>query len=267
MTTRKDIEEAVLIAATETGVRDGRGAIPLCFAPSAKKKARIWMKKEDDFICENHGRISEAQIGKQLGRSLIAVRLRIKRDLHLASMSKDPGVLSAEQIANGLGLDGKSVHLLMDSGRMPCRRLPSVRIMRVIDRRSLMIWLLNFENWLYFKPDRIGAFFRKGKRGYGENYDFVFWENARMVMLKACRKCKDRWLTPGQVVEFLKIKPTATPRRKLYDRIPGVRYVNAAIHKGTIKAKRWGNWWIRKSDLPKRGKTINFKGEIVDFKI
>lgn len=240
------IEEAILIAAAETGVPGGK-SIPLCFTP--KKRARIWMEEEENFVRENHGWIPNIQIARYLGRTLISVELHIKREMHLVSMSKNPGILTAEHVANGLGLDSKSVHLLMDTGRMPCRRLPSARMLRVVDRFVFIKWMLNSENWLYFKPVRVGAFFRKGKRGVGESYDFAFWESARLIMLKVHRKWKDRWLTPGQVKRLLRIGAA------------GTRYINVAIHRGTLKAKRWGNWWIRKSDLP-RGKTINFRGEI-----
>lgn len=256
---------AVAIAEVETGVRGGRSSIPLCFVPSTKKRHRIWTKEEEDFLSDNHGRIPEIQIAKQLGRTSISVTNHIKREMHLAGMSKDPAILTAEQVANGLGVDSKTVHLLMDRGCMPCRRLPSLRVMRVIDRLVFMKWMLNPENRLYFKPERVGTFFRQNNRGLGECYDFAFWENARMLMSKARRSWKDSWLTPRQVVKLLKINPKATPRRKPSDRIPGVRYVNKAIHRGNLKAKRWGNWWVRRSDLP-IGKTINFKGDIVEVR-
>jgi len=260
------IEIAIAVAEAETGVRGGQRSIPLCFAPSTKQRSRIWTKGEEEFVSNNHGRISEIQIARHLGRSPEGVELHIKREMHLVSMSKDPAILTAEQVANGLGLDSKSVHLLMDTGRMPCRRLPILKTMRVIDRLVFIKWMLNPENWLYFKQDRVGTLSRKGKRGPGENYDFAFWESARGILLKARRKWKDSWMTPGQVVKYLKINPKATMRRKASDKMPGVRYVNMAIRKGTIKAKRWGNWWIKKSDLPGRGKTINFKGLVVEAK-
>lgn len=251
MTAINAIEEAVLIASAETGVRGGKRVIPLCLAPIGRKTARIWTEEENDFVIKNYGQIHEIRIAKQLGRTPISVRIHIKREMHLISMSKHPDILTAEQVANGIGLDSKSVHLLMDTGRMPCRRLPSIRSIRVIDRLTFMRWMLNPENWLYFKPNRVGALSRNGKRGLSECYDFAFWENCRMIMLKRRRKWKDCWLTPGQVARLLHIDAADT------------RYVNKAIHRGTLKAKRWGNWWIRQSDLPQRGKTINFRGEIV----
>lgn len=252
MTAGDNIEEAILIAQAETGVIGGKNAVPLCFSPKSKKRNRVWTAEEEEFIRDNHGRLSENQIARELGRTVIGVHLHREREMHLTSMSKDESILTAEQVANGIGLDSKSVHLLMDTGRMPCRRLPSSRIMRVIDRIVLMKWMLDPENWLYFEPSRVGMLTRRGKRSYGQGYDFAFWENARVIITKTFNGWKDQWLTPGQVRHILGIEAA------------GTRYINKAINQGIFKATRWGNWWIKKSDLPGEGKTINFKGEIVD---
>ena len=135
------------------------------------------------------------------------------------------------------------------------RRLPLARTCRVVDRLAFMKWLLNSNHWFYFRPDRVGKLSRYGKRGPGECYDFAFWECVAYLIAKARLKWKDQWLTPGRVARMLRIKAG------------GTRYVNQAIRNGTLKAKRWGNWWIRKSDLPDNGKTINFRGEIIDFSL
>ncbi len=265
MANKNEIEAAIALAEVQTGVRGGKRAIPLCHDPVATRN-RIWTEQENQFLRDNHGRISEVEIAHRLGRTPIAVHIHKERELKLESMSKAPDILTAEQVANGLGCDSKSIHLLLDTGRMPGRRLPSARPIRVVNRLVLMKWILDPDHWLYFKPGRVGTLHRRGKRVPGESYDFAFWENARRLITKARRKWKDAWLTPGQVTQILKIKPKPTRRRTIKDRIPGVRYVNRAIRKGTLKAKRWGNWWIRKSDLPPRGKTINFRGEIVNFR-
>jgi hypothetical protein len=253
MADKYDIETAVTLAEIETGVRGGNQSIPLCFAVP-KKRNTIWSDKEEKFISENYGHLSEDEIAKQLRRSKTAVHIKRERDLHLIGMSKSPQVLTAEQVANGLGTDSKTVHRLMNTGRMPCRRLPGARSIRVIGRIVFMKWMLNPENWLYFKPARVGILYRRNKRGYGENYDFAFWENTRIIMSRQRKQWKDQWLTPGQVMRLLRIKAA------------GTRYINQAIRRGTLKAKRWGNWWVLKSDLPYKGKTINFRGEIVSRK-
>jgi hypothetical protein len=127
-----------------------------------------------------------------------------------------------------------------------------------------MRWVLQPDHWIYVKPERVGAMHPRGKRGLGESYDFAFWEDARRMVVKARRAWKDRWLTPGEATRILKIYPKANARRRIQDdRLRGQHYVNAAILKGHLKATRWGNWRIKKSDLPKRGWTINYCGQIV----
>lgn len=264
MADRNEIERALAIAEVQTGVRGGKRGIPLCFSAGTKRKHRIWTEEEEKFLRNNLGRISEAEIGRHLGRTESAVHNHWTREMHLVSMSKSPKILTAEQVAIGIGCDGKSVHRLMDTGRMPCRRLPSARPIRVIDRLVLMKWLLNPDHWVYFKPERVGALRPRGKRGFGAGYDFGFWEDARTAVLKARKKLKDEWLTPSQVVKILKIKiQERAGGRKFEDRAPGVKYINKAILKGNLKAIRWGNWWIKKSDLPNGDVTINYLGNIV----
>lgn len=261
MTNKNDIELAIALAEAETGVTGGVSLIPLC-SPDKKINRRNWNEKEKQFLRDNHGRISDMDISKHLHRSLISVRLQYKREMHLTAMSKTKEILTAEQISIGLGCDGKTVHLLIDTGLMPGYDLPSERKMRVVNRITLVKWLLDENNWIYFKPLRVGTMRMRGLRKIGDSYDFVFWENVRKLILKAHAKWNDQWLTPGQVVKSLNINPKATNRRKQSDCIPGVRYVNNAIRLGTLKATRWGNWWIKKSDLP-QNKTINYKGNIV----
>lgn len=151
----------------------------------------------------------------------------------------------------GLGVDGKSVHALMDRGHLPHRRLPGKDVTRVVDRRAFLLWLLDPAHWIYFKPDRVGAMRPRGKRGFTGVYDLAFWEGARNLLDKARAKWNDAWLSPGQCAAALGLT-----RKNAHHNI------NRAIHAGNIKATRWGNWWIRRSDLP-RGMTVNANGEIV----
>lgn len=253
MADRNDIEAAIAIAEVKTGVRGGSSKIPLCIEGN-KVRHRIWKLEENKFLEENNGRLSEEEMARRLGRTKTAVHIHREREMHLCSMSKAPDILTAEQIANGFGCDSKTIHLLIDRGLMPGRRLPCTRIIRVVDKLALIKWMLNPDHWIYFKPARVGLMRPRGRRGLGESYDFLFWEEVRELVLKAHGKWSDQWLTPGQVATRLNIEAA------------GTRYVNVAVAKGILKATRWGNFWIRKSDLPAAGKTINFRGHIVDIK-
>lgn len=247
----KSIDEAIWIASAVTGTRGNKSVIRMCFGEDINKHHRIWTKEEENFVQNNYGRICDEDIAKHIGRSITATKIHIKRELHLSSILKDSKILTAEHVANGLGVDSKTIHLLMDTGRMPCRRLPFRRNLRSIDKITFLKWILDKENWLYFKPSRVGNLFNKGKRRINKYYDFAFWEDARRILLKSYNKNKNYWLSVGQV------------SRLLHAQGGGTRYINKAIHKKTLKAKRWGNWWIRKADFPAGRKTINFKGDIV----
>ncbi len=91
-----------------------------------------------------------------------------------------------------------------------------------------------------------------GKRGFTSVYDVEFWEDARELVAKARDAWNDEWLTPGQASRIIGINPALKAHN-----------VNRAIHAGSLKAIRWGNWWIRRSDLPPAEMTINVAGRIV----
>jgi hypothetical protein len=201
----------------------------------------------------NLGRLPEEEIAIRLRRTQIAVHTRWTRELHLHPPSKRTDLLTPEHIAWGLGTDSKTIHLLIDRGILPGRRLTTRRVIRVVDRHILVRWLLDPLHWIYFHPDRIGALKPRGKRAMPENYDFRFWEDVARMVLEAWSRWDDEWLTPGQVARLLRLSI-------------GTRQVNAAIHRGTLPATRWGNWWIRKSAIP-AGMTPNFKGEWTTYRV
>ena len=131
-----EIEQAASLAEAETGARGGGAKLRLCIKTSKKKPARRWTSDEEAYIRTNHGRITEEAIAAHLGRTETSVHIHINREMHLIVPSKSPKILTAEQVAWGLGADGKSVHLLMDRGLMPHRRLPGEDVTRVIDPQA-----------------------------------------------------------------------------------------------------------------------------------
>lgn len=259
MPSANDIDAAIAAAEAETGAERAGARGLLCAPPVSRRAGRLWGSDEDKFISENLGKMSEEAIAVALNRSQQSVHLRAFRNLHLTAPSKDPRVLTAEQVSWGLGMGcGKSVHRLIDDGILPGRRLPgrmsaSTEVCRVVDRAALLRWMIAPMNWIYFAPERVGILRLQGKRGLGEVYDFEFWGDARDLVLKARASWKDEWLTPGQAAAAIGYKNAMTGRHS----------INTAIHRGTLKAVRWGNWRIRRSDLPAPGMTINVSGTIV----
>ncbi len=101
--------------------------------------------------------LTDEEIARELGRTPIAIRLRGKRDLRLPAPSKNPSLLTGEQIAQGLAIDTHSSMRLIDRGILPGYRLPSQRAIRVVKRIDLLMFATNPMNWIYFDPDRVGT--------------------------------------------------------------------------------------------------------------
>lgn len=250
-----EIDIAVALAEAETGVPGGKSKFRVCAKP-LPMKARRWTDKEKEFLRQNHVRLSIDEMAHILNRSATGVRLHANRELHLRAPSTADSILTAEQIAWGLGIDSKSARRLIDRGLLPGRRAPTRdRSIRVVDKLILLKWIMDPNHWVYFKPGRVGALSRRCNRSPSKYYDFSFWEDARKLIKAATTKWKDQWLTPGQVWRRLGKPGTYA------------RYVNVAIRKGALVATQWGNWWIRRSDLPAPGMTINFRGEFVRRKL
>lgn len=146
---------AVARAAAKTGrkvdMHPGMvGALTGITAKPRKEKAPDWTEAEDAFLEKNLGYMTEAEIGKHLGRTETAVRLRWKRDLHLTAPSKHPDVITAHQAADMLGIDAHKLSHWVDRGLIPGRIMAGGRKIRLIKRVSLFVWACSPKNWVYF---------------------------------------------------------------------------------------------------------------------
>lgn len=251
------------MAEAETGL-SGNPKIRLTIKQE-KRQARRWTKEEDLFLLDNYLRMSEPEIARHLGRSVQAVHLRIFRSLHHDSATKHDSVLTAEQIGKGLGKDSKSIHLLFDRKILPGWKHPSGCRTRLVDKMAFIKWVNNPENFIYFQPERIGALRTLKFRPISIYYNFRFWEDVREMVLRTKKSWGDEWLSTAQAAKHLKIEIKSYKLWKLPYRRSG-HNINASILKGFLKARRWGNWWVRRSDLPPANKTIDSHGNIVDRK-
>ncbi len=201
--------------------------------PGLRARSPRWAREEDDFLRSFLGVLSEQEIAEALGRTQPGVRIRWKRELSLTAPSKHPDLMTCNQIANGLGVDGKSVSLLIDRGILAGYRLPCARVMRVVKRVTLLRFLTNPMNWVYFDPKRVGRLSQKVIRGI-QKYSAAaeFWAYARRLIKKRRTMWKDEWWRIGQVARHHGVQTHA---------------VNKAIHQGKLQAVDWGNWWVLKS--------------------
>ena len=195
----------------------------------APAKSPNWTKDEDVFLRSCLGILSEKDIADALGRTVTAVHIRWNRELELTAPSKNSEVLTCNQIANGLNRDGKSIALLIDRGILEGHRLPFNDVTRVVNRTTLLRFIVNPLNWVYFDPDRVGIKNKNIERRGIQNYDAEFWAHARKLVQKRKSLWDDKWLTIGQVAQKRNVSIAA---------------VNKAIHEGKLKATDWGNWWV-----------------------
>ena len=188
-------------------------------APSGLPAPR-WTRQEDDFLRQHLGWLPIEAIAARLGRTPVAVTLRWKRDLALPAPSKHPDVLTVQQVAHALGVDGHAIIKLIDRGLLPGRTLPGQRNIRVVRRVVLARWAVNPDHWPYF---------------LGSVRDTNRIREARLRRLIERQKMRwpDEWWTPGQVAR--------------YHGLANSNPVNRYIHTGRLTGLKWGNWFIKRS--------------------
>jgi hypothetical protein len=261
------IESTVARAESETGSRPSRtgmsrlARIPIVGGAKAKHvHGRSWDSEEDEYLRRNLGRITYAEIARHLGRTVTAVNLRWKRDLHLPAPRRHPEWLTLEQIAVGIGKDGHSITKLADRGILPTRCPYEVANIRVVERQVLLKWILDPMHWCYFDTNQVGAFKPRTWRRRGRP-DIVFWRTARQQVLAARKAWKDEWLLIGKAAKFLKFE-----EGKWHN---GISRLNNAIHAGILQATDFGNWWILRSELERfareRIKRIKWGKRMVNY--
>jgi hypothetical protein len=201
-------------------------------------RGKIWTPEEDAHLKANLGIIPLEEIGRRLGRTEGALHLRWERDLHLPAPRRNANWLTVEAFASGLGTDGHSIGKLADRGDLVTRRLPGGFI-RVIDCKVALAWIADPMHWVYFKPDRVGIFRKQGRRPLARP-NVIFWRQARIAIDERRRTWKDAWLTPSEAARLIGL-PLSNPRN--------CHGINKAIRLGLLKATRWGNWWILRSEI------------------
>jgi hypothetical protein len=183
-------------------------------------KAPAWSEAEDDYLRRHLGWLSEDELARRLGRTVTAIHLRWKRDLHLTPPTRQPSWLTACQIADLLQVDPKAAVRWVDQGLLPGRRLPTRRVIRAVPELAFRVWVLNPMHWIYFHPERVRDPHLK-----------------RLLKLKA-RRWNDAWLTVGQAARLRGVCGTA---------------INNALRAGKLQGVKWGNWHVLRSEVLKPG--------------
>lgn len=232
------IEEAVVYGELTAGTRahwlssqaDAR-MVSVMAARHANQheRAAAWTPAEEQFVRANRWRMSDEELGQALGRSREAISIYWQRNLRLPMRSKDPECPTAREVGRMLGLGcSKTVVRWIEEGILPGYQLPMDRQVWGIPRQALVRFVVNPENWIYFRTERVEDPYLR-----------------RLVELRRAR-WHDAWWTPGQVCAYHGVTQGA---------------INRAILEGRLPASRWGNWWIKRSDAvafritPRKGHT------------
>lgn len=155
-------------------------------------------------------------IARRLGRSRNAIVIRCKRHLRLRLL-RVPTLLTCREVATLLGLGcSKTVTRWIELGWLPGRktRIGTRHVWRIHDL-DLYDMLMNEQTWMAWAPERI------------TDPDLRQWT-------AELRAGAPRWLTTGEVARRLGFVVGAVHRWIVEGRLPAVRY---------------GNWYIRESDL------------------
>lgn len=206
-----------------------------------------WTPEEDQFLRDNHGYMTDAEIGAFLGRTEIAVHLRWSRDLHLPSPSRHPDVITANRAARLLGLDAHKIAHWADVGLLVSRDMPGPRRIRLLHRVAFERWVVSPSSWIYFDwkkiPDR---------------------RLRRLCQLRA-RRWGDEWWTTVEVARYHGVDSKDVLRLITKKKnLPGVQVATSLG--GRNKNPYWLNWYVKKSDALKavflRGKG---SGHTIEF--
>lgn len=221
------IEQAAVRAAVESGqpaeILAARGDLPRAIVAGGVldeiQTAGRWRLEEERFLRRSIGRMTDAEIGAVLGRTEAAIKIRRQRK-GMPAHSKRPGWLTGHGAARLLGVDIHNIMMLCERELIPYERIPGERGILALRKRVLYRWAVNPLNWIYFRRETVRD--RKLRR---------------LIELRAAR-WNDEWWTPGQVAAW----------HGTDDRL-----VNKRIHAGEIRAVRWGNWWVLRSEATRPG--------------
>lgn len=187
-----------------------------------------WTAEEDAFLRANLATMTDEEIAEHLGRSPIGVHLRWGRDLQLPSRSKAPGIVTAHQAAQMLGIDSHKTAHWVDKGLIPGRLMPGKRKMRLINRADFMRWALDPQNWIYFDIRRVKD------------------PELKKLLKAAAKRWKDEWWKTPRVAKYHGVNCNDVTRYIEHGRIQG-RQLEVSLG-GRHPELAWKLWFVLKSE-------------------
>lgn len=237
---KKTVPDLIALVIARAEVANGRpvqqpagSANMLAGVKTKGRKARSveWSHEEEEFLKKNLGYMTDKEIGDALGRTEIAVHLHWSRDLHLPSPSKNPNVLTANQAAEMIGIDGHKVAHWVDRGLIAGRLVAGGRKIRLIRRVTFFVWVCSPSNWVYFD-------IRKVKDAHLK----------RLLKLRA-KRWGDEWWSARKAADYHGVTSKDITRQAKLGRI---KSFHLPVSLGGRHADRkWSNHYFLKSDVVK----------------
>lgn len=196
-------------------------------AQQVRAKPPKWTPAEDAFLAGNLGFMTEAEIGRALGRSVQAVHIRWSRELDLGAPSKDPNYISANRAADVLGVDAHKLTGWVDMGLIPARIMAGSVGYRLIDRQAFRRWVLNPMNWPYFDPARVRD------------------PELKRMLKKRAKRWGDEWWSTRQVADYHGVTVQDVKRYIAMGRVESYRLPYSLS--GRHRDRAWSNHFILKS--------------------
>src|SRR3989304_5556801 len=181
--------------------------------------ANRWTPEEEQFLREQIGLMNDEEIGAALGRSAFATYMQ-RQPKGIPAHSKRPGWLTGNGAAKLMGVDVHNVMRLCRRGILPHQVMPGERGILMVREAVLYRWAVNPLNWVYFRLEKV----RDARL-------------RRMLELKQAR-WDDEWWTIGQAAAWHGADDAV---------------LNNAFHDGRLRGKKWGNWWVLRSEATKLG--------------
>lgn len=190
---------------------------------------RHWTEQEEAVLRSLHGHVSDAEIGKVLGRSVTAVMEHWKRELHLPPPSRDPDYITCYQIALKLGVDTHIPPYWVDAGIILGEYIPKagVQLWRRVRLDVLYDWLMDTDNWVWFRLDRVKD------------------PDIKALLDKRQQEWGDEWWTTRQAADYHHVTPKDILRYVKFGLIKA-RHVQ---NRGGRGASGWANWFILRSEI------------------
>jgi hypothetical protein len=195
--------------------RNGKSRLPAVLAKQTPRNNRnpAWSPADREYLRAQIGQMTDEQIAAQLGRTADAIKIKRTR-WGFPAHSRRPGWLSGNQAAAALGVDVHNIMSLTRRGLLPHQRIPGQRGIINIRKVTLYRWAVNPKNWNYFNPANVKD-----------------QHLARLIKRQQSR-WTDAWWTVGQTAAYHGCSEGA---------------INKAIDQGRLKATRWGNHYILRS--------------------